>query len=606
MENWLLRWGAPEESSWTERMAANEASFRWGNLTLSFTQHPPNVLTAEGASRCLVVLGQFSASARHLEVILDRHQSPSEVLKQVHALPGSFHIIYADTDTLRVQGPASGALETFFGQTRVNGDLWVSNSPAAIARQLSAHPDLSMLAMSLLYPGLDYGLATHTYWKGVTRLPSANRLIARNGVVTQETWWDPDLDLVPIDEGAGALAEALQSAVACRTSSKLPVTADLSGGLDSTSLCVLLSATGQEFRPFVERTEDPNHDDYIWASDAAQAMGQPLTILDQDHLPGPYDGIVDSSGNPTWEGPAELNAPYSIIRNRTRKARFADLVTDNGHNRSLHFSGFGADELFTVAPAHVVDVYEKKPFKAIRASRKLSFLRRWSSSQVRRALSQSGTYQAWVEREATLLDSPFNPHLPTLDWGPQLRLPPWATAEATRLTREHLTSVQPEATPQHPTRSLHIAIGGQRLGGIRLAPLSRLFANKGLQLTMPYMDDAVLEASLRVRRSDSPPGEAYKPLLVNAMKQVQDNPVLGRSTKGEFSKSVEMGILKNLDGLNRLFSNSYLQEAGLLDAQAFKKSLNNPFRPQNETGAFELTIAAEIWLREVEAHWGLP
>ncbi len=76
--------------------------------------------------------------------------------------------------------------------------------------------------------------------------------------------------------------------------------------------------------------------------------------------------------------------------------------------------------------------------------------------------------------------------------------------------------------------------------------LARVFADDGVQLDSPFFDDRVVEAVLAVRAHEHAGPWRYKPLLADAMRGIVPQPVLGRSTKGEFSDEANSGLRRNL------------------------------------------------------------
>ncbi len=120
--------------------------------------------------------------------------------------------------------------------------------------------------MTVAAIGPPWPLSERTPWDGVQPLPGGHRLtISADGEGRTRQWWhlpEPDLS---IDEGAERVAAALHDAVAARTAGAVPVCADLSGGMDSTSLAFIASETPA---PLVTVHREPlgaANDDSEWA-----------------------------------------------------------------------------------------------------------------------------------------------------------------------------------------------------------------------------------------------------------------------------------------------------------------------------------------------------
>ena len=82
-----------------------------------------------------------------------------------------------------------------------------------------------------------------TLWEGILRLPPAHFMWVRAGGLEKRRYWDFDLSREvrygSDEEYAEHFLELLREAVRCRLRSSGPVAAQLSGGLDSSSVCVM-------------------------------------------------------------------------------------------------------------------------------------------------------------------------------------------------------------------------------------------------------------------------------------------------------------------------------------------------------------------------------
>ncbi|MGI5340169.1 asparagine synthase-related protein [Streptomyces sp. CA-181903] len=559
------------------------------------------LIVAEAGVRRLALFGETSIDAGRLACLLARHDDVVGLMAAAHEISGSFHILYADGRSTHVQGSASGLRQVFYARCR-DGSYAASDSVEPLARLGGATPRIEMAAWGMLHPGFDYGLTHGTYWHGVHRLPADRRLRMTADRAELTTWWRPPAPALSVADGAPGVRAALEEAVAVRRATAGGLSADLSGGMDSTSLCFLLAGQGARFPCFVERTVDPNHDDAHWAAIAAREIDRQLTVLGPEDVPGPYDGIWEPGRGLVEDVPYGLGEPYTLIRNRARKTAMAKIFAATGSD--THIGGFGGDELFTVAPSHFADLSAHAPLAAVLGIRDLARLRRWSMPSVLRALARRQTYQGWFEEQLRSVHLP-RPDLlgPGLNWGPQVRVPPWSTPAGVDAVRAVATAADAGRTPQAGTRSVHTSVAGHRIGGQRLGPLRALMEHHGITLSLPYMDDAVLEAALSVSRAEALPGTGFKPVLKAAMR-VGAPPdsragALSRSTKGEFSMSVHRGLARNRRPLLGLFEDSLLAEHGLVDIDRLRAGLRDTMRPEYETNALETTVAAEVWMRAV-------
>jgi asparagine synthase (glutamine-hydrolysing) len=563
------------------------------------------LIVAEAGARRLALFGETDAEAGRLARLLDRYDDADGLMAAAHDLAGSFHVLYTDGRSLYVQGSASGLRQVYYARPRDTETYAVSDSVELLARLAGSTPRIEMVAWGMVHPGFDYGLTEGTYWTGVCRLPADQRLRVTGDRIERSTWWTPPPSDLSIREGAPRLRAALDEAVAVRIATADGLSADLSGGMDSTSLCFLMAEQGAPFQSFVEQTIDPNHDDAHWAAIAAKEIGRDLTVLLPEDVPGPYDGIWDPSEGLVQSVPYGLGEPYTLIRNRTRKIAMSRIFADTG--ATVHIGGFGGDELFTVAPSYFSDLYATSPLKAVRDIRDLARLRRWTLPSVLRALARQQSYVGWFEEQLRSLHLPRPDTIgPTVNWGPQLQVTPWSTGAGVEAIRSLAHAGDSGRTPQAPTRSVHTCVAGHRIGGQRLGPLRALMQHQGILLSLPYMDDKVLEAALAISRAEAQPGHGFKPALKAAMRVDASKTALSRSTKGEFSMSVHRGLARNRKALLGLFEDSLLAEHGLVDIDRLRSTIRDTMRPEYETNALELTVAAEAWMRAVAEHTTVP
>lgn len=563
------------------------------------------LIVAEAGARRLALFGETDAEAGRLARLLDRHDGVDGLMAAAHDLAGSFHILYTDGRSLYVQGSASGLRQVYYARQEDTDAYVVSDSVELLARLAGSTPRIEMAAWGMAHPGIGYGLTEGTHWTGVRRLPADQRLCVTGDRIERVTWWTPPPSDLSVREGAPRLRAALDEAVTVRIATADGLSADLSGGMDSTSLCFLMAEQGARFQSFVEQTIDPNHDDAHWAGIAAKEIGRDLTVLHPEDVPGPYDGLWDPVEGLVQSVPYGLGEPYTLIRNRTRKIAMSRIFAATG--ATAHIGGFGGDELFTVAPSYFSDLYATSPLKAVRGIRDLARLRRWSLPSVLRALARQRSYGGWFDEQLRGLHLPRPDTVgPTVDWGPRLRVPPWSTAAVVEAIRSLAHAGDSGRTPQAPTRSAHTCIAGQRAGGQRLGPLRALMEHQGVRLSLPYMDDKVLEAALAISRAQAQPGRGFKPALKAAMRVDASKTALSRSTKGEFSMSVHRGLARNRKAILGLFEDSLLAEHGLVDIDRLRSAVRDTMRPEYETNALELTVAAEAWMRAVAERTARP
>ncbi len=189
------------------------------------------------------------------------------------------------------------------------------------------------------------------------------------------------------------------------------------------------------------------------------------------------------------------------------------------------------------------------------------------------------------------------PARPSVAWGPETRMPPWATPDAVDAVRSLLREAAATAEALAPQRGQHAALAGVRAGGRGVRQFDQVTSPLGLAYAAPYLDDGVLEAALAVRVAERASPGRYKPVLAAAMRGIVPDAVLGRSTKGEFTADFYGGLRRNRAALLGIFDDSRLARAGLLDPAALRTSLLGLHPTPDGLRALDPALGCELWLR---------
>jgi len=154
---------------------------------------------------------------------------------------------------------------------------------ASEIKALLAHPDVGLdldpgaLARYLLY---GYVPAPRTPFRGIRKLPAGHLLIAEDGRVRLERYWDIRRHLRGAaagpsgEEAAREVLRLLTEAVLLRLRADVPVGIFLSGGVDSSAIAALaVEASGKSLPSFTIGLPDPSLDESGYARRAAAHLG---------------------------------------------------------------------------------------------------------------------------------------------------------------------------------------------------------------------------------------------------------------------------------------------------------------------------------------------
>ncbi|RLU85838.1 asparagine synthase [Streptomyces griseocarneus] len=551
---------------------------------------PEGQVTVARTGRARVaVIGRCPVTAVELAALVSHVEDLAQVERVAEALAGSFHLIASVGGRVRVRGSASGVRRVF--SALVGGATVASGRCDVLAGAIHAAVDERVLVTRLLPAGAVHSVEGRSIWHGVMAVPPDHCLVLEpDGRAAVRRWWTAPEPVVPLAEGAVALRQALSAAVDSCTTAGGTVSADLSGGLDSTSLCFLAERGPARLVTTYRQGADPVNSDVAWAERARAALPEAEhQCLPQDVGPLWFAGAV---------GPhPPLEEPGAWVRDADRLADLARRMAAAGSR--LHLAGHGGDELFSVTPRYLHDLAREHPLKAPAHFRTHRLRARQPLRPLLRTLVDRTTYAQWLALAAEEMDAaPATVTVPGLSWGPQLRMPPWATPEAVRSARALLREAAADTPePLAPHRAQHDAVQYARTAGVTVRRLGQATARAGLPLAAPCLDDPVLAAALSVRLHERAGPTAYKPLLTAAMRDVVPAALLARTSKGDYSTDFYIALNRHRAELLELFDGSLLAGMGLIDTAVLRDALLVPHPTPHIVTHLSQTLACETWLR---------
>lgn len=537
----------------------------------------------EAGTRRLVVLGLCPSTTSVLTRGLSRLRGVEDLDVLASELPGSCHLALSVEGRVRVQGTVSGLRRVF--HTRHGHGSIAADRADVLAALTGAPPDEEWLALGMLR-FLPHPLADRrTPWQGINGVPAGCALLwEADGRARVRPWWTPPEPTLSLAEGAHALREELARAVALRARHAAPGTrlgCDLSGGMDSTSLCLLAHHHGADLVTLTTHHRDAAGTDARWADLAAVAMpGLDRAHLLPDDIPAYFAGI-DQPHPPT-------DAPSPLPRGRAVFLHSAQQYTRRGVE--IHLAGHGGDEVVAAPDAYLHDLVRRDPRTAMEHLRGHRARRRWTKSRITRGLLDRGGYAQWLTTEARHLIAPDEASA-LFGWGPPLRLPPWATEHAVRLVAHALREAATDAHPLAPTRGRHAALHRIQSAG----HFYRLMCQEAgrPQTELPYLDDQVITACLSVRPAERGTPWRFKPLLTQAMRGIAPEQFLARTTKDTPALDCYQGLRTHRDQVLDMVNASPLAQHGLVDLATLRAAVRSP-QPRH-WAALEHSLSCASW-----------
>jgi asparagine synthase (glutamine-hydrolysing) len=478
------------------------------------------------------------------------------------ASPGAYAVVEATAAGLVVftdLGSAWPVYTTAFG----DGTAWGS-SALALADLTGAAVDPRWLASALSDPAAaaaGHGLGSA--FVGITAAPPGGQIELRPGCRPQATAL-PHVRPGRPAEAAGRLRQALENAVAVRVGAAAVPTSDLSGGLDSTSLCLLAA---RHVRSPARLTAVTIHPAGIISGgdlDYARAALRPgvahvLLPLADEHLPYASLDQVPATDEPapstvTW---ARLAAQFALLR---------ELGSD------CHLTGDGGDTLLDPDPGYLAGL-----------ARSGRWLRLATHAQGHARLRQ---VSPWVLAARSVRRA--HP----------VGLPGWLTCRTAELAGPgpHCDRLDANASVLREIQ----AVGRTARADAQLGDIF------GLSLHNPYTDSSVIEAALSVPPWHRGDPWHYKRLLTTAVSDVLPSEIARRATKGAFDTDHHRGLRAHLPAVLDL-ADGRLAELGLVDPRRLRSVLRHaaaglptPF------GILEPVIACEAWLRSLSRRRPAP
>ncbi|MFJ4679238.1 asparagine synthase-related protein [Kitasatospora sp. NPDC088783] len=546
---------------------------------------------------CLATQQEWTAAAR--DAAAGRWPS---ALRQPGAYLG---IVQHDDGTVRVAGDRAGTVPLYW-RTVGKAVLW-----ATAATPLAAYTDRAPAPAALLAPLAVRGLdaSTHSLFPGIHRVPPGRCLILTPGRPPHtEPVPAADAELTFTD-GAEQLNTALTDAVVRRTRRFDPLSADLSGGIDSSTLTVLAARTAPHpilattyTDPDLDRQDDLDHARRI----AAAVPGIDHRVVRGGHGVLHFSGLDDPATLPHTDLPA-LTLGLLAIKD-------AQLAPALAAGSAAHLTGRGGDDVLDAPAAAALDLHlAGHPAQALRH---LAALARTWRIPAHRVLRQAATTlrtpypRALAELAAHLrgpapIDAALRAHLP-LSWCSTLPGAAWLTPTGRTaladLVADHADTAQAGTAPgRHAQRTALEMMGA---GHAEYAEIARQRWN--LDIHAPYLDTPVVDACHAVpawqRRR---PGD-LKPLARAAFTGTVPDTVLHRRTKTAFTSSLYAGIRANAPTLHRILETSQLTAAGLLDADRARAALAAAVRGETvPLHGLHTLIATELWLAALppRTHW---
>jgi len=551
------------------------------------------VVTATAGDRSVALLGRTVVTGPVLTRWLRTVRSVTELGDRSLELPGCSHLVGTFDGVTCAQGTLALAYQIFYAA--VDGVTVAASAPDRLIRVTGAALDERSLSLCLLgpYARAPWPVSERTLWRGVRKLPAGHRLLMdTSGGNRTSRWWYAPAPELPLAERADLLRERLLEAVASRVdpTGAAGLSCDLSGGMDSTSLCFAAEHQGIPLTTVHMCPTDPSNPDTTWARRCHP------DLLSANHLVVPRGALPGYFAQPDDPVGARLEGPTAMVHEAMIEY-LVRLVAGAGSGR--HMRGDGSDEIFHRTHAATAAMIRRHPVRHFRSVLRMKARRRWSVATTLRSLRSPGSYQRWLRRVAKDVTRPYDFAIRP-EWDLPLRLPRWATPQAAETVQELYYEAAAAGTlPIIDDAGQHEVLRLVQLNGEATRQSSHIGARHGVTFEAPYLDDRVVHAALSVRMEDRARAGVNKPMLAAAMRGVVPSDVLERRDKGDGTRGMFASMRRNRHYLEHLCRDSELAQRGLVDPELLHRIVLGPHLDLKAVVPLSATWAAEQWLQSL-------
>ena len=551
----------------------------WAEADVRRVEHGGVVLWAVG--ECLAGDEQLrDAAQRAGRGDLDRIAELGGAYLTVLQLPGGRSVVVPD---------AAGIHRVYTAD--VGGRPAWATSQSALAALIGSAVRLELLATALAAPAVTSPVLYDGI--GLVRPGEAVTIDAEHADIAAVRSWLTQHDLPGT---AAALRAALSAAVAGRAAFGKMLGADLSGGLDSTTLTCLAAEHAADLVTvtFADAALTGSRD-LQTARAVAEQLGLRHEIVTPE-VPLHFAGM--NRPLPMTDTPTLAFGTIAV-----KQAQFAPMLAA-GVTR--HLTGRGADSLTVVATAALSDMWAAgHRLAALRRATDFARARNTPPLQVAAGLIGEAVAPRRARTRAVAALAAGTPAARPCGRVTVGGAAAWLT-RAGRDAAAHLAATAPTKPGADDAAGCEL----QFMGAEVAAAAEIAHALWQLPLSAPFLDGPVLAAALALpahRRTG--PGK-FKPLLKAATAGLVPAFAHARADKTSFNTSLHAGLSAHRVDLLDVLDRSRLADAGLIDAGAARSALKAAANGAGgQLGAVHTLLATECWLAAeslAENTWWTP
>ncbi|HEX5876449.1 MAG TPA: asparagine synthase-related protein [Pyrinomonadaceae bacterium] len=440
-----------------------------------------------------------------------------------------------------------------------------------VAGYLALHPEMS-----------------RSPYKRISAVVPGHVVVARKGHVQSRRFWklDPEHEIrYPNDSDyEEQFRQLFREAVRCRLRSDGPVWAELSGGLDSSSIvCVAdqIMEAGEASTPRLETVS------YIDEHSTTFFDRQFIRVIEEfrgragHHLQSEKHWVSFVSPEARF-----ISKPHTgVCVEGTDKWLSREMRTANA---TVLLSGLGGDQLLwsirEATPALTDLIYQRKPLALHRQ------VQVWSG-----ILMQPYLRTLWQDAIVPLLPASL-----TASFQRQLKPAPWLSREFVKTghLKERLL-LPPDPFGYRLPSSRRQATMVQFI--ISSIAEGECWENAAFNKTYPFLHRPLVEFLMSIPFEQKLRRDETRSLMRRALKNIVPAKVLNRTNKGIVGETFCRGLADQWHVLKPMLADARVCQRGYVEAKLFRSALDLARHGRKiETSTLLKTIAIEIWLRSLE------
>ena len=425
-----------------------------------------------------------------------------------------------------------------------------------------------------------------TIYRRITRLAPGHAVIVQHGNLKNVTYWQLDsnkaIQYKTDEEYEEHFREIFSNAVRARLRARGPVAADLSGGLDSSSIvCMSEEIYGENPGPrshlltYTDLYESPKVQEAKWVNAVVGKYG--LQTLSRNASAS----LLLPDFNPhihRWDEPTLKILGLPDIRGKGK------ILSDRGLKVLL--SGVGGDQVLLASPSptHLADLFRRLRWWAL-----LQEAVRWQKIRSRPVLDVLFKYAVKPVLHPNTMFDLYKSNEGFL---------PWVNRDFQR--RHDVESRMLHRRGFLPRRFKSAFKQRHYLGIMRTsAALAEAFMmNVPVEVRYPYLDQRLVEFVFAIPADQKlRPGET-RSIMRRSMRGILPEMVRTRRSKGWFGETLFMKLARDRTLLRNWLKSSYAASYGYLDPTEFCRELELALTgfSRNST-SFMAALSLELWLR---------